>query len=324
MKAAVHDRYGPPEVVAIRDMPKPEPLAGEVLIRVHATTVTSADWRARSLDMPRGFGALGRLVFGVRGPRKRILGSEVAGVTESVGEGVTRFAVGDEVFAFDGYGLGGHAEYKRMRETGPIARKPANLSFEEAAALSFGGTTALSFLRRGRLQSGERVLVNGASGAVGSAVVQIARHLGAHVTAVCSGANADMVRSLGAQRVIDYTKEDFAASGESWDVIVDTVGTAPYARSRRALRDGGRLLLVLAPLSGVLGAPWVSTTTGHKVVAGPAPARAEDLRTLAELAEQGAYRPFIDRRFRLDEIVEAHRLVDSGRKRGNVVVRVRD
>ena len=324
MQAAVHERYGPPEVVSIREVPKPEPGAGEVLIRVHATTVTSADWRARSLDMPRGFGVMGRLVFGVRGPRKRILGSEVAGVIESVGEGVTRFAVGDEVFAFDGYGLGGHAEYKRLRETGPITRKPANLSFEEAAPLSFGGTTALSFLRRGKVIRGERVLVNGASGAVGSATIQIARHLGADVTAVCSAANADMVRSLGAQQVIDYTKDDFAASGESWDVVVDTVGTAPYARSRHALRDGGRLLLVLAPLSGMLGALWVSMTTGHKVVAGPVSERAEDLRTLAVLAEQGAYRPLIDRRFRLDEIVEAHRLVDSGRKRGNVVITVRD
>ncbi|HUF12145.1 MAG TPA: NAD(P)-dependent alcohol dehydrogenase [Longimicrobiales bacterium] len=322
MKAAIYERYGPPEVVEVRDVPKPQPGAGEVLIRVHATTVTTADWRARSLEMPAGFGTLGRLVFGVRGPRKQILGSEVAGVVEAVGEGVTRSRVGDEVFAFDGYGMGGHAEYKRMRETGPIARKPANLSFEEAAALSFGGTTALHFLRKAKLQSGERVLVNGASGGVGTAVVQIARHLGADVTAVCSAANADLVRSLGAQRVIDYTTQDFAASGESWDVIVDTVGTAPYARSRRALREGGRLLLVLAPLSGLLGALWVSMTTRHKVIAGPAPERPEDLRALAEMAEQGAYRPFIDRTFRLDQIVDAHRLVDSGRKRGNVVVTV--
>lgn len=324
MKAAVYDRYGPPDVVSIRDVPKPVPQGGEVVIRVHATTVTTADWRARSLEMPGGFAALGRLVFGIRGPRKPVLGSEVAGVIESVGEAVTRFRVGDEVFAFDGYGMGGHAEYKRMREDRAIARKPANLTFEEAAALSFGGTTALHFLRKAKLQSGERVLVNGASGSVGSATVQIARHLGAEVTGVCSARNADTVRSLGAQRVIDYTKQDFATTGESWDVIVDTVGTAPYARSRRALRDGGRLLLVLAPLSGVVGAVWVSTTTQHKVIAGPAPERPEDLRALAELAEQGAYRPLIDRTFRLDQIVEAHRLVDSGRKRGNVVVVVRE
>ena len=324
MKAAAYDRYGPPEVVELRQVPKPAPGPGDVLIRVHATTVTTADWRARSLEMPPGFGALGRLVFGVRGPRKTILGSEVAGVVEAVGEDAEGFSVGDEVFAFDGYGLGCHAEYKRMAADGAIARRPAGLTFGEAAALSFGGTTALSFLRRAKLQAGERVLVNGASGAVGSAVVQIARHMGADVTGVCSAANADMVRGLGAHRVIDYTKQDFAAGSDNWDVVVDTVGTAPYARSRRALREGGRLLLVLAPLSGLLGAPLVRLTSRHRVSAGPVAVRADDMRALAGLAEQGAFRPFIDRTLPFDRIVDAHRLVDSGRKRGNVVVSVRD
>jgi NADPH:quinone reductase-like Zn-dependent oxidoreductase len=215
-----------------------------------------------------------------------------------------------------------YAEYRAFPEDGAIAHKPANLSFEEAAALSFGGVTALSFFRRGKLARGERLLVNGASGAVGTAAVQIAKHLGAHVTGVCSTANVELVRSLGADAVIDYTKDDFAAGGETYDLVMDTVGTAPFSRSKRALGKGGRLLLVLGGLPDLLGAVWVNAFTGKRVIGGPAVDRAEDLRQLAELAEQGKYRPIIDRRYPLERTAEAHAYVDTGRKRGNVVLTV--
>lgn len=323
MRAAVYDRYGPPEVVTIRDVPKPEPGPGDVLIRVHASTVSSADWRARALAMPAGFGAMGKLVYGVRAPRHRILGVECAGAIESVGPGVTEFAPGDAVFAIDGLPAGGHAEYKRMKASGAIARKPASLTFEEATALAFGGTTALIYLRRGALKRGERVLVNGASGTVGSAFVQLARHQGADVTGVCGPGNVEVVRGLGASRVIDYTREDFAAGDDRWDVVVDCAGTAPYPRSKRVLEDGGRLLSILGTLADLLTAPWFTMTTKHRVIAGPAMGKAEDMRALAALAEQGAFRPLIGERFPFERIADAHRLVETGHKRGSVVVTVR-
>ncbi len=323
MKAAVYDRYGAPDVVRLADVPKPVPKRNEVLIRIRATTVTTADWRGRSLCMPPGFGLMGRLFFGITRPRQPILGTELAGDVEAVGADVTAFKPGDAVFAFPGARMGGHAEYICIPADGMVAHKPANLSYEEAAALSFGGTTALHFLQKGNVRPGERVLVNGASGGVGTAVVQLAVHIGAQVTAVCSGANAELVRSLGAVRAIDYTREDFATMGERYDAIVDTVGTAGYARSRTALAPNGRLLLVLGGLGDMLRAPWVAATGGgRRIIAGTAAERPEDLRRLAELAEAGVFRPVIDCVYPLERIVDAHRRVDTGHKRGNVVVTV--
>lgn len=322
MKAVVCERYGSPEVLQLREVAKPTPKRNEVLIRIHATTVTSADRRIRSLDMPRGFGLIARLIFGFFGPRQPILGSEFAGEIEALGAEVSKFKVGDRVFGLAGARLGCHAQYRCMAEDGALAFMPANLGFDEAAALSFGGTTAMDFFRRGKLRNGERVLVNGASGAVGLAAVQLARHFGAEVTGICSRANQELVSALGAARVIDYGKEDFAKNGETYDVIVDTVGTAPFARCADSLRPGGRLLLVLAALPDMLRAPWLSLASGKKIVAGPAAERAADLRLLAELAQAGSFEPVIDRRYRLEQIVEAHRYVDTGRKRGNVVVTV--
>ena len=321
MRAVVYQRYGSPEVLQLKDIAKPAPKDNEVLVRIHATTVTSGDWRARSLNMPRGFGPFGRLAFGVSKPRQPILGTELAGVIESVGKDVTKFKAGDQVFAISA-AMGSYAEYKCVAEDSAIALKPVNLTFDEAAALSFGGATALSFFRRGKLKRGETVLINGASGGVGTAAVQLASHYGAVVTAVCSAANADLVRSLGAQHVIDYAKEDFTANGEAYDVIVDTAGTAPFSRSKRSLKNGGRLLVVLGGFGGLLAAPFVSMTTSRKVIAGPAFGKAEDLRFLADLAEAGEFRPVIDRRYPLEQIVEAHRYLDTGRKRGNVVITV--
>jgi NADPH:quinone reductase and related Zn-dependent oxidoreductases len=320
MKAVVYERYGGPEVLRFADVPTPVPGRGEVLIRIHATTVTAGDWRMRSLDLPAGFGLLGRLAVGVTGPRRPILGSELSGVITEVGSEVTQFKPGDEVFAFPGVRMGCHAELRCMPQDGTIARKPANLSHAEAAALSFGGTTALYFLRKGKIAAGDQILVNGASGAVGTAAVQLAKHLGAEVTAVCSGGNADLVRSLGADHVIDYTKEDFTRNGRTYDAIMDTAGTAPFARSRTSLRDGGRLLLVLGGLRDVLGAPWVALTDSRRVIGGTVRTTAADLQFLADLAERGELKPVVDRTYPFEEIAEAHRYVDTGRKRGNVVI----
>ena len=320
MKAVVYERYGPPEVLHLEEIDKPTPKDNEVLIKTHATTVTSGDWRVRSLHVPVGFGFISRLVFGVSRPRQPILGTELAGEIESVGKGVSKFKVGDQVFAFSDASMGCHAEYKCMPEDGAVALKPPNLSYGETAALSFGGTTALDFFRRGKLRSGDRLLINGASGAVGSAMVQLAKHFGAEVTGVCSGANVDLVRSLGASHVIDYTKEDFTQNGETYDVIVDTVGTAPFSRSKTSLKERGRLLMVLGGLADMLQIPWVSMTSSRQVIAGPVAGCAEDLRFLAGLAEAGEFKPVIDRYYPFEQIVEAHRYVDTGRKKGNVVI----
>ncbi|TVT57685.1 MAG: NAD(P)-dependent alcohol dehydrogenase [Azoarcus sp. PHD] len=322
MKAVVYERYGPPEVLQCKEVEKPSPKDNEVLIKIHATTVTSGDWRVRSLNVPAGFGLITRLVFGVSKPRQPILGSELAGIVESVGKDVRNFKIGDEVFAFSDASMGCHAEYKCMPQDGAVALKPPSLSYDEAAALSFGGTTALDFFRRGKLRRGESVLVNGASGAVGTAAVQIAKHFGADVTGVCSTANVELVKSLGARRVIDYTAEDFTQNAETYDVIVDTAGTAPFSRSRASLKEGGRLLMVLGGLPDMLQMPWVSMTSSKKVIAGPATGRAEDLRFLAGLAEMGEFKPVIDRRYPFEQIAEAHRYVDTGRKKGNVVITV--
>lgn len=243
MKAMIYRRYGPPEVLEMTELVKPVPAKDELLIRICATTVSSADWRVRSLEMPSGFGLLGRAALGIRRPRQPILGTELAGEIEAVGSEVTTFKPGDKVFAFPGSRMGCYVEYRCIAADGPVALKPSNLSYEQAAALSFGGSTMLDFFRRGSLQSGERVLVNGASGAVGTAAVQLAKYFGAHVTGVCGEANLELVQSIGADEVIDYTKDDFSRSGQTYDVIVDAAGTAPLSRSGRALTSDGRLLL---------------------------------------------------------------------------------
>lgn len=324
MKAVVYEKYGPPDVVHLAEVPKPAPKRNEVLIRIHATTVSTADWRARSLEMPAGFGLLGRLVFGVFGPRKPVLGTELAGVVEAVGEAVTRFKVGDEVFAFPGASYRCHAEYRAMPEDGLIALKPAKVSFEAAASLSFGGTAALNFLRdKARIKRGERVLVVGASGGVGSAMVQVAKHFGAEVTGVCSTSNVELVRSIGANHVIDYTQEDFATTGQTYDIIVDTTGTAPYSRCENVLKPGGRLVVVLGSFAQAMGMGRPSKQSGKTVIAVVATARVEDLQLLARLAETGEFKPVIDRSYPLEDAVEAHAYVDTGRKRGSVVMSVR-
>ena len=323
MKAVVYHRYGGPEVVTMAEVPTPVARDREVLIRIYVTTVTSGDWRARSLKLPSGFGFMARPVFGVFGPRQPILGTELAGVVEASGRDVTRFKPGDEVFAFCGATYGAHAEFRAMPEDGLIALKPANVSFEEAAALSFGGTTALGFLAgKGAIEPGDRVLIVGASGGVGTAAVQLAKHFGAHVTGVCSAANFELVRSLGADAVIDYAREDFAATVATYDIILDTTGTAPLARVEASLRVGGRLLIVLGSFAQALGLERPLKSSGKRVVAGVVTPRIEDMQTLARLASTGAFTPVIDRSYPLESASEAHAYVDKGRKRGNVVLTV--
>lgn len=323
MKALVYHNYGSPDVVALAEVPKPVVKAHDVLIRIHATTVSAGDWRARSLTMPPGFRLLGRLFFGVFGPRKPVLGTELAGVVEAVGPAVTRFQPGDEVFAFTGAGYGSHAEYRALPEDGLIVRKPSNLSFEEAAALSFGGTTALSFLRdKGGIKPGDKVLVIGASGGVGTAAVQLARHFGAQVTGVCSTANVELVRSLGVSKVIDYTKEDFSKNGELYDIILETTATTSFARCEHSLAPGGRLVVVHGSFAQALGMERPSKASGKKVIAGLPSASVDDLTLLAKLAETGDFRPVIDRSYPWTHAKEAHARVDTGRKRGNVVMTI--
>lgn len=322
MRACLARTYGPPDLLSFETVPTPDPGPGEVRVRIRATTVNSGDIRLRGLALPRGFSPIGRLIFGFSGPRRPILGTELAGEVDAVGPGVTRYKVGDRVFAFPGGSMGCHAEYRCVKELGPIAPLPPNLSFEEGAALCFGGTTALHFLRKANLREGEQVLVNGAAGAVGLALVQLARLQGAEVTAVCRASNADLVRDFGASRTLDPSREDFATLGEAWDVIADPAGSAPFQRVRKAVKPGGRLLAIAADLPAMLAAPWHSATSGRKVLAGPAEERAEDVATLGRLAAEGRYRPWVDRVFSFEELPQAHAFVERGGKRGSVVVTV--
>jgi len=317
MKAAVYRRYGPPDVVHIEDVPTPEPKTNELLVRVRATTVSAGDSRLRSARVPPGFGVLMRLGFGISGPRRPVLGWEFAGEVAAVGPSVARFTVGDRVV---GTRMGSHAEYVAVRETN-VAPIPRSLTFEDAAAIVFGGMTSLFYLReKARIQPGERALINGASGAVGTAAVQLAKHFGARVTGVCSAGNADLVRSLGAARAIDYTKEDFTQTAETYDIILDAVGNCTFARCQRALAPGGRLLLVVAGLGQTLGALLRPSRAGRKVLAGVSATRAEELTFLAALVEAGAFKPVIDRTYPLARIADAHAYVDTGHKKGSVVV----
>ncbi|MBM7503637.1 NAD(P)-dependent alcohol dehydrogenase [Agromyces aurantiacus] len=323
MRAAVVDRFGGPEHVRVDRVPKPEPAADEVLVRVRAATVSVADHRLRARDIPRGLSLLVAPTIGLFRPRVHVLGMDVAGVVESVGSAVTRFAPGDEVIAMLGSRMGGHAEYVAVPQGGDIPRKPATLSFEEAAAIVFGGHTAMRYLARVELRPGAEVLVNGASGAVGIAAVQLAARRGARVTAVTSARNAALVRANGASRVVDHEREDFAAGASgAYDVIVECAGTAPFPRVRHLIRPGGALLQVIADLGDMLAAPWRSRRSGILVTSTGDRVGPDGMQRLAELAEAGDIRPVIDRVVELDGIVDAHRYVDTGRKRGSVVVRL--
>lgn len=322
MKACVYSDYGPPEVVSIADIPTPEPKADEVLVKIYATTVSTADWRIRSGVFPRGFGTIARLIYGWSKPRKQVLGTEFSGEIVKLGKSVTQFKVGDFVIGFSA-GLGAHAEFKTMKANAALVHKPATMSFEDAAALCFGGTTALNFLVNiGRLQAGEKVLVIGAGGAVGSAAVQLAKLFGAEVTAVCSASKASKMKELGALRVIDYKTEDFTKGQETFDVILDTIGNTTFRNCSAVLTDTGRLLMVAAGADDFLSMILTAIKGGKKAIGGATLEKAEDLQKLVEFYERGVYRPLIDSVFPMSQIVDAHRRVDSGHKTGSVVVKV--
>lgn len=322
MRAAVNRKFGGPEVVAVEELPKPVPKAGEVLVRVAASTVSIADHRLRAKDLPAGLGLLAAPVVGLFAPNRKVLGMDFAGTVEAVGEGVTAFQPGDEIVGLTGAAFGGHAEYVMLPATAAMVRKPQGMRFEDAVALVFGGHTVSECLRRCPIKAGDEVLVNGASGAVGTAAIQAAKAAGAVVTAVCSAGSAELVSSLGADHVIDYGHEDFAAGSKHYDVIFECVGNAPFRRVGKVLKPGGTLLLVVSDLAGMLTAGWHSRRSGKRVIPVSFTPRPEDVQFAFDLAAEGKMRPVIDRTYTLDEIVEAHRYVDSKRKRGAVVLRI--
>ncbi|MDO6848203.1 NAD(P)-dependent alcohol dehydrogenase [Priestia megaterium] len=300
MKAMVCTKYGKPDVLQLEEVEKPIPKENEILIKIHATTVTSGDCRVRSFNSPLLLWLPMRIVLGLRKPRKSILGVELAGEVEEVGKNVTRFKKGDQLFAMTGMKFGGYAEYICLPEKGTIAVKPENVTHEEAASISFGGTTALHFFRKGNIQAGQKVLIYGASGAVGTAAVQLASYYGAEVTGVCSNKNSELVKSLGANHVIDYKNEDFTKREERYDLIFDAVGKITKNQCKEALALNGRFVSVEGQ--------------------GIAKVQTEDLLFLKKLMEEGQIKSVIDRRYSLEQIPAAHEYVETGRKIGNVVV----
>ena len=317
MRAAVHDRYGSPDVLRVDEVERPAPAQDEVLIRVRASTVNRTDCHRRPANP-----FLWRFFAGLRRPKHRILGTEMAGEVEAVGSAVTRFAVGDRVFGTAGPRLGGHAEYLCRVERGVFTQMPAELSFEEAAAIPDGALSALTGLRRAGVEAGDRVVVYGASGSVGTATVQLAKHFGAEVTAVCNTANLELVRSLGADRVLDYTRgEDFTRDAEAYDVVFDAVGKLSFRQCKGALKPGG----IYVATDGLLNFPlamWTKRFGDKRVVFSMPDWKQEDMQFLRALVEAGEYRPVIDRRYPLEDVVEATRYVETGQKTGNVVLTV--
>ena len=323
MKAAIATRYGPPESVQIREVATPQPKPDEVLVRIHASTVASADWRLRSGHAPRGFGLMIRLIFGLRRLRQSILGTEFSGTVSAVGAEVTRFQPGDAVIGFAGAKMRCHAEYRVMAQDAALAPKPTNLSDAQAAALCFGGTTALHYLRdKAQLQPGQSLLILGGAGSVGSAAVQIGRHMGAQVSTTSSAGNHALLRSLGATQTLDYQTTDYTTTGP-YDIIMDTVGASNFRTACRALKPGGLYLAVAGDLPGMLGG-LRKGPRGQRQLSGPAPERRSDVEWLADLAAQGDYTPVIDSILPFEQIAAAHAHVQTGHKRGNVVVSMID
>jgi NADPH:quinone reductase-like Zn-dependent oxidoreductase len=339
MKAIVCTKYGPPDVLQLQEVAKPAPKEDEILIRIYATSVNYGDLVARNFkeisprkfNMPFLFWLISKIYFGLRKPKITILGSEFAGEIESAGKDVKSFKQGDQVFGYLGQSMGAYAEYLCMPEDGVLAKKPANMTFEEAAVVPMGAIMALFLLReKGNIQPGQKVLVNGASGSIGSAAVQLAKsHFGAEVTGVCSTPRLELVKSLGADKVIDYTKEDFTQSGETYDLIFDILGKSSFSRCKSALSQNGRYLLASFKMRQLAQMLWTSMIgslpgrqTGKKVICALAPGSIEDLISVKELIEEGKIKAAIDRRFPLEQAAEAHSYVEQGHKKGHVVITV--
>jgi len=319
MKAIVWTKYGSPDVLQLQEVEKPTPKDNEVLIRVNAATVTAGDCELRSLKIPIWIRLPMRIYVGLRKPKRiTILGQELAGEIEATGKDVKRFRKGDQVFAATGLGFGGYAEYACLRENAVMAIKPANMTYEEAA-VPVGGLEASHFLRRGSIQSGQKVLINGAGGSIGTFAVQLAKYFGAEVTGVDGTGKLDMLRSIGADKVIDYTREDFTKSGQTYDVIFDVVGKSSFSRSIRSLKPNGRYL-ANPQLSKMIRGRWISRNSTKEVIFETANQKTEDLIFLKELIEAGKIKSVIDRRYSLEQTAEAHRYVEKGHKKGNVVI----
>ncbi len=323
MKAAVCHAYNDLKALRIEDVPTPTPRADEVLIRVVATTVSSADARIRCVNVPAGMAIPMRLALGITKLRQPVLGTELAGVIEAVGSAVTSWRIGDEVIAFPGAKMGAHAQFKTMKHDGKIIPKPAGMSFESAAALCFGGLTAMHYLQhKARVKQDESVLIVGATGTVGSAAVQIARHMGAQVTAVCSGNNMTLAKQLGAHHTIDYHREDFTTHDARYDIIMDCIGIVPVRAAKRVMNDHGRLLRIVCGLPGLIAAPFHGLLTRKHVIAGVSGERLQDMHALAQLAQAGRLKPLIDSTYPFDQITSAYARVESNRKRGSIVLRL--
>jgi NADPH:quinone reductase-like Zn-dependent oxidoreductase len=326
MKAIIWTAYGPPDVLQLQEVEKPVPKDNEVLIRIHATTVFAGDSELRSLKTPLLYRLPMRIYVGIRKPtRITILGQELAGEIEAAGKKVKRFKVGDQVFGSPGFGMGTYAEYKCMSadpELGVLITKPTNMSFEEAAAVPVGGLEALFFIRKGNIQNGDKVLINGAGGSIGTFAVQLAKYYGGEVTGVDSTGKLEMLRSIGADHVIDYTQEDFTKRGETYDVIFDVVGKSSFSGSIESLNHNGRYLIGNAGLSTGIRKRWVSGRSSKQIITGTTDLKTEDLIYLKELIEAGKIKSVIDRIYPLEQMAEAHRYVEKGHKKGNVVITV--
>jgi NADPH:quinone reductase-like Zn-dependent oxidoreductase len=325
MKAIVWTKYGPPDVLQLKEVEKPTPKDNEVLVRIYAATVTAGDCELRSLtyNLSLFLRLFMRMYVGLRKPKRiTILGQELAGEVEAVGKDVKRFKEGDQVFAHAGFGMGAYSEYKCLPEDGLLAIKPANMTYEEAAAVPTGGLEALHYLRKGNIRSGQKVLINGAGGSIGTFAVQLAKYFGAEVTAVDNTEKLDMLRSIGVDRVIDYTQEDFTESGEIYDVIFDVVGKSSFSGGIRSLNENGFYLIANPSRSYKVQGRRISRRSSKKVIVGGTDYRTEDLIFLRELIEAGKIKSIIDRTYPLEKMAEAHRYVGKGYKKGNVVITV--
>lgn len=325
MKAILHNQYGPADLLQFKELDKPAPKDNEVLIKIHATTVSSGDCNVRNFTfVTKSMRPIAKLMFGIGKPwKERVLGTELAGEVKGVGRDVKRFKTEDRVLASTGMAGGGHAQYACLPENGALAIKPDSLSWEEAVAIPFGANTALYYLRDlGKIHAGQELLIIGASGSIGSAAVQLAKHFGATVTAVCSGANVEMVKSLGADKVIDYTKEDFTKNTETYDLIFDVVGATTFDRCQNSLKPKGIFLSCIMGLTDLVRMLWTSITGGKKMRGGVAINNLERMTFIAELAAAGKLKPVIDRSYPLQQIAEAFKYVEQGHKKGSVVITV--